>query len=188
MLFNADLIVGGFTAALALFVFLVTRDVSRLGIVFIDAVLIIMGILSALILVKGFVKPERLKFFASTAERNNVVTGVAILLAALAPTVEEGPLNLNEVAFLRQVVAAGEEPLLGNAVERLAILDALRRHDGNRSAAARELGIHRSTFFRKIAAHEIQLPRRDGRRARRRSVQAAALGLDRILGAATPWD
>jgi hypothetical protein len=42
-----------------------------------------MGILSALILVKGFVKPERLKFFASTAERNNVVTGVAILLVYL---------------------------------------------------------------------------------------------------------
>lgn len=83
MLFNADLIVGGFTAALALFVFLVTRDVSRLGIVFIDAVLVIMGILSASILVKGFVKPERLKFFVSATERNNVLTGVAILLVYL---------------------------------------------------------------------------------------------------------
>ena len=32
-----------------------------------------------------------------------------ILLAALAPTIESGPLNLNEVAFLRQVVQAGGE-------------------------------------------------------------------------------
>ena len=30
----------------------------------------------------------------------------AIILAALAPTVETGPLNLNEVDFLRQVVEA----------------------------------------------------------------------------------
>ena len=36
--------------------------------------------------------------------------GAAILLAALAPTVENGPLNLNEVSFLRQVMTAGAGP------------------------------------------------------------------------------
>jgi hypothetical protein len=36
--------------------------------------------------------------------------GAAILLAALAPTLENGPLNLNEVAFLSGVVDAGGRP------------------------------------------------------------------------------
>jgi O-antigen ligase len=36
--------------------------------------------------------------------------GAVILLAALAPTIEHGPLNLNEVAFLKQVIDAGGEP------------------------------------------------------------------------------
>jgi hypothetical protein len=83
MMLNADLIIGGFVAALAILAYAVTRDVSRLGIIFVDYVLVIMGVLSAVILVKGFIKPERLKFFESTVERNNVITGVAILLVYL---------------------------------------------------------------------------------------------------------
>jgi transcriptional regulator with PAS, ATPase and Fis domain len=38
------------------------------------------------------------------------------------------------------------------AMEKLAIRDALRRHTGNRAAAARELGIDASTLFRKLKA------------------------------------
>ena len=48
-------------------------------------------------------------------------------------------------------------------MERLLIEDALRRHDGNRAAAARELGINVSTLFRKVKAMRIDLPPRDGR-------------------------
>jgi polyferredoxin len=80
---NADLIIGGFIAAVAILAYAVTRDVSRLGIIFVDYVLVIMGVLSTVILVKGFIKPERLKFFESIVERNNVLTGVAILLVYL---------------------------------------------------------------------------------------------------------
>ncbi len=36
------------------------------------------------------------------------------------------------------------------AMERIMIADALRRHGGNRAAAARELGINASTLFRKL--------------------------------------
>lgn len=39
--------------------------------------------------------------------------------------------------------------------ERNTILSALRRHDGNRSRAAAELGIHRSTLIRKIKRYGI---------------------------------
>lgn len=48
-------------------------------------------------------------------------------------------------------------------MERTMILDALRRNEGNRTAAARELGIHKSTLFRKVKALNIRLPDRDGR-------------------------
>ena len=49
------------------------------------------------------------------------------------------------------------------AMERLLIADALRRHGGNRTAAARQLGINPSTLFRKVKALGIELPESDGR-------------------------
>jgi PAS domain S-box-containing protein len=48
-------------------------------------------------------------------------------------------------------------------IEKLAITDAIRRQNGNRHAAARELGIHPSTLFRKIKSLHINLPDQDGR-------------------------
>ncbi len=47
------------------------------------------------------------------------------------------------------------------AVEAQAIRGALERNGYNRLAAARELGIHKSTLFRKIKALGIALPRQD---------------------------
>ena len=46
------------------------------------------------------------------------------------------------------------------ALEALHITDALRRHGGNRTAAARELGINPSTLYRKIKSLAIELPDR----------------------------
>jgi len=48
-------------------------------------------------------------------------------------------------------------------LEAQVIRDALKRHQYNRAAAARDLGIHKSTLFRKIKALGIELPERDGR-------------------------
>ena len=50
------------------------------------------------------------------------------------------------------------------AMERLLIGDALRRSGGNRTAAAKQLGINPSTLFRKAKALDIELPQSDGRR------------------------
>jgi len=47
--------------------------------------------------------------------------------------------------------------------EAEVIVQALRRHGYNRLAAARELGIHKSTLFRKIRKYRIALPEIDGR-------------------------
>ena len=52
----------------------------------------------------------------------------------------------------------GRGPRTLKAVEALHISDALRRHGGNRTAAAKELGINPSTLFRKIKSLGIELP------------------------------
>jgi len=49
------------------------------------------------------------------------------------------------------------------SVEAQSILDALKRNKYNRLATARELGIHKSTLFRKIKTLGIDLPEIDGR-------------------------
>jgi len=52
------------------------------------------------------------------------------------------------------------------AVEAQAIREALERSGGNRLAAARALGMHKSTFFRKVKLLGIELPEADGRARR----------------------
>jgi len=49
------------------------------------------------------------------------------------------------------------------AAEAQAIRASLERHGFNRLATAKELGIHKSTFFRKIKVLGIALPQKDGR-------------------------
>jgi PAS domain S-box-containing protein len=63
---------------------------------------------------------------------------------------------------------AAEAGLAGGArtlkeIEARFIRDALARNNWNRLATARELGIHKSTLFRKIKSLGIQLPDQDGR-------------------------
>jgi PAS domain S-box-containing protein len=53
------------------------------------------------------------------------------------------------------------------SVEAQAIVDALKRNNYNRLATASELGIHKSTLFRKIKTLGIDLPDIDGRTARK---------------------
>jgi len=52
--------------------------------------------------------------------------------------------------------ARGGSGMTLKALEAMHIADALRRHDGNRTAAARELGINPSTLFRKIKSLDIE--------------------------------
>jgi transcriptional regulator with PAS, ATPase and Fis domain len=50
-----------------------------------------------------------------------------------------------------------------HAVESQTIIEALKRNNYNRIAAAHDLGIHKSTLFRKIKHLNITLPELDGR-------------------------
>ena len=49
------------------------------------------------------------------------------------------------------------------SLEARAISEAVQRNNYNRQAAARELGIHKSTLFRKIRELGIKMPKKDGR-------------------------
>ncbi len=53
------------------------------------------------------------------------------------------------------------------AVEAQTIRNALERNNYNRLLTAKDLGIHKSTLFRKIKALGISLPQKDGRQNRR---------------------
>lgn len=58
---------------------------------------------------------------------------------------------------------AGDIQAARRSAEARSIIDALERNHYNRQAAARELGIHKSTLFRKIKTLGIALPETDGR-------------------------
>jgi len=65
-------------------------------------------------------------------------------------------------ASIRGAAGLGPQPDMGaltlKALEAVHIADAVRRHGGNRTAAARELGINASTLFRKLKSLHINLP------------------------------
>ncbi len=66
---------------------------------------------------------------------------------------------------------ADRTPLATNlrTTEEEVIVEALRQHGYNRLAAAKALGIHKSTLFRKLKKYNITLPQIDGRKGRKES-------------------
>ena len=56
-------------------------------------------------------------------------------------------------------------------LERTAIVHALKKNAWNRLATAEQLGIHKTTLFRKLKALDIQLPEKDGRSAKRKGLK-----------------
>ncbi len=67
-------------------------------------------------------------------------------------------------AWLRTAVCSGPDEdnhgLTLQALEKTHIIDAINRHGGNRTAAARELGINPSTLFRKLKSLGIKSPKK----------------------------
>jgi PAS domain S-box-containing protein len=79
-----------------------------------------------------------------------------------------GPIQARHLpgGFARQHLSSNQEDTLNhtlNATEAIAIVNALKRNHYNRLAAAKELGMHKSTLFRKIKRLGIDLPEIDGR-------------------------
>jgi len=81
--------------------------------------------------------------------------------------------GLIEPQHLPQELIGGVDTGTAKAVgtretEAQVILETLKRNNFNREAAARELGIHKTTLYRKIHSLNLQLPRKDGRAGRKR--------------------
>jgi PAS domain S-box-containing protein len=94
-------------------------------------------------------------------ELQNIVEHAFVLLAEGQIELEHLPVELVPVSTHH---ANGRRMIeTVKALEGQAIRDALERTSGNRLAAARELGMHKSTLFRKVRALGIELPDHDGR-------------------------
>jgi len=93
-------------------------------------------------------------------ELENIVEHAFVLCGAGLIRPEHLP---PEMGALAPVLRPGRMAAAAGAGEAQAIRDALKRHGFNRLAAARELGIHKSTLFRKVKALGIDLPEQDGR-------------------------
>jgi PAS domain S-box-containing protein len=79
-----------------------------------------------------------------------------------------GPIQARHLpsGFIRRPLPPDEHASLAHTLdstEAVAIMNALKYHNYNRLAAARALGMHKSTLFRKIKRLGIVLPKIDGR-------------------------
>lgn len=77
----------------------------------------------------------------------NIVSGDVLTVDALPPDIKEdnvkSPINR-------------EQSLNKDEIEKRLIIECLRKHNGNRNLAAKELGISRATIFRKIKKYSIK--------------------------------
>jgi len=94
-------------------------------------------------------------------ELENIIEHAFILCHGLFIEPRHLPLNVGGVTGMKML---GSRPRMTlQDWEAIHIVDAVRRHKGNRAAAARELGINPSTLFRKVKALGIELPVSTGR-------------------------
>ncbi|MDC0766814.1 helix-turn-helix domain-containing protein [Streptomyces sp. HD] len=83
------------------------------------------------------------------------VTELAHLVRALASQRRiSGPVRRNELPDLVREGPAGRSLSPMELAERAAILEALRRHGGNKARAAAALGIARATLYRKLREYQ----------------------------------
>ena len=97
-------------------------------------------------------------------ELQNIIEHAFVLRSEGNIEIEHLPPELVPVSLPRARGRGMAETL--EALQTQVIREAVQRNRGNRLAAARELGMHKSTFFRKVRLLGIELPERDGRAGR----------------------
>jgi PAS domain S-box-containing protein len=108
----------------------------------------------------------RLPYPGNIRELENIIEHAFILCSHGDIELEHLPPQLQEVAeVVRDKAPKTSVQLAGqlDATEGELIMAALARNGYNRTAAARELGMHKSTFFRKVKRLNLVLPAQDGR-------------------------
>jgi PAS domain S-box-containing protein len=105
-------------------------------------------------------------FPGNVRELQNIIEHAFVLLHEGQIELEHLPRELVPVSLRHPGGSTLGDAL--RAFEVQTILAALKRHGGNRLAAARELGLHKSTFFRKVRLLGLDLSGQDGRSRPRR--------------------
>lgn len=91
-------------------------------------------------------------FPGNVRELRNIIEGAFILCKQGFIEFKHLPLHLQAKSSNQQNL-----PIMTlKAIEKTFVLKALERHKGNHSKAAKELGIHRSTLYRKLEKYSIE--------------------------------
>jgi membrane protein YdbS with pleckstrin-like domain len=122
---NSDIIVGVFSLVLAGVFWFFTRDLSKLGGIFVNYVLVVLTCLGVMVTIKGFIKPERIQLFESAVERNNVFIGTGILLCYLIVLPFVGFLPSSFLFFLVMTVYLGDDRFTTRNIVQSAVLSAV---------------------------------------------------------------
>jgi PAS domain S-box-containing protein len=93
-------------------------------------------------------------------ELENIIEHAFVLCSAGLIELQHLPPELRERSGFKGLQTGCDLTL--KALETLHITETLRRHRGNRDAAAKVLGIHRATLYRKIKSLGIEVPESNG--------------------------
>jgi len=96
-------------------------------------------------------------FPGNVRELENAVEHAFVLCRNCVIETEHLPEKVVETASNGSVSRSKAEPY-GDSSEEAVIAEALKRHYGNRELAARELGMHRGTLWRKMRKYNIVFP------------------------------
>jgi PAS domain S-box-containing protein len=100
-------------------------------------------------------------------ELENIIERSFILCGEGFIDIDQLPEELTSARADKHAVVTGIKNIR-NMIDAQSIRSALDRNGNNRLAAAKELGIHKSTLFRKMKKLGIPLPEQDGRKNRPR--------------------
>lgn len=98
-------------------------------------------------------------------ELENVVERAFVLCRSKLIGQEHLPVELTGTSPVHVDDSRRMEAVIRGAEEQ-SILAAMKRNSFNRTAAARELGIHKTTLYRKIKTFDLPLPEQNGRSAK----------------------
>ncbi|OGQ97334.1 MAG: Fis family transcriptional regulator [Deltaproteobacteria bacterium RIFOXYA12_FULL_61_11] len=98
-------------------------------------------------------------------ELQNIIEHAFVLLGEGQIELEHLPAEL--VPVVQSPRGGGSLSDSKRALEARALREALEHNHGNRLAAARDLGLHKSTLFRKVRRLGLDLPEQDGRSRRK---------------------
>ena len=96
-------------------------------------------------------------FPGNIRELENIIEYGFVVCHGSIIQVEHLPAEIRGEASAEEEERSPAETPVGRLLDEQAqIIDSLRRHDGNMTKAAAELGMHRSTLWRKLKRHGIQ--------------------------------